>query len=109
MINIIPTPKVCNETEGKRINVIPSIYTEHKGFAELCKAFATDFYKVTYCPMEIEKGGIELKFDPSVREDGYVIDCMEDGIFLMASTTEGMNYALASFLQLFACVRGDIT
>ena len=59
MINIIPTPKICNETAGEKIKVFPSVCTEHKEFEKLCKAFATDFYKVTDCRFEIGNKGFK--------------------------------------------------
>ena len=109
MITIIPTPKICNEKEGKMLTLIPAIYTQNKDLEELCKTFAEDFYKMTDCNLEFKKGGIELIYDASLRADGYTIDCTETGIILSASAKEGMIYALSSLAQLLTTIDGVTT
>jgi len=100
MITIIPTPKICDEKEGKIITFIPAIHTDEENFLEKCNSFIADFKKLTDCELEFKKGGIELKLDSSLKCDSYYLDCTQTGIILSASSDEGMFYALASLTQI---------
>ncbi len=102
MITIIPTPKIYREKEEKSIIFSPAIYTEEEGFKEKCNSFIEDFKKLTECELEFKKGSIELKLNPSLDCDGYILDCTKEGIVLSASGDEGMFYALASLTQILS-------
>ena len=61
MITIIPTPKVCNEKEGKMLTLIPAIYTNHKDFEDLAKTFAEDYNATLDSVGKIESPALQQK------------------------------------------------
>ena len=109
MISIIPTPKICNIKEDVSIDVKKSIYTMDDSLRNECELFSADFKKLSDLELAFEEGGIELRYDDSIRCDGYTIDVSCDGILLSASGKEGIMYALSSLTQMLTVTNDLVT
>ena len=101
MINILPTPKVCRESSGKRLMFSASI-SSCKDFEGVIPSFNELFVKLFKINLSSGKGGIELVFDSALSPDAYVIDTEGGSFVIRASAKEGLMYALASAVQLIA-------
>lgn len=96
MINIIPTPKEYNIDNEKTVAVKISVYTENEPWVKYCKKFAEDIFNIRGCKVSFEKGGIELLYDKSLKDEEYRIISENGKITAFASTDEGILYALSS-------------
>ena len=99
MINILPTPKVCRESSGKRLMFSASI-SSCKDFEGVIPSFNELFVKLFKTNLSSGKGGIELVFDSALSPDAYVIDTEGGSFVIRASAKEGLMYALSSTIQL---------
>ena len=99
MTNILPTPKICREDKGNRLLFSPSI-SYCKDFEGVIPTFNELLVKLFKTSLSDGKGGFELKFDPALSPDAYVIDTEGESFVIRASAKEGLMYGLASALQL---------
>ena len=107
MINLLPTPKICRENEGKRITLSPSITSERNALSQHIPAFSKIFEKLFKIKLGEGKDGFTLVYDASLPSDTYVIDT-EEAFIIRASAKEGLMYGLASALQLVSVKEGVI-
>ena len=105
MINILPTPKVCRESSGKRRLFSASI-SSCKDFEGVIPSFNELFVKLFKTNLSSGKGGIELVFDSALSPDAYVIDTEGESFVIRAAAKEGLMYGLASAVQLVT-VKGN--
>jgi len=104
--NIIPTPKKV-ELVGGSLSLPFSVSCDHEAFAPLTQTLCASFEKIFERKLEAGNG-IKLAFDESIPENGYRIDSREN-IVLSASNSEGMLYAIASFLLAIDAKKGVFT
>ena len=100
MINILPTPKVYRENDGKRILFSTSIISSCKDFEFVIPTFNKLFEKLFKTRLSDGKGGFELVYDSALSCDAYVIDTEGNSFVIRASAKEGLMYGLASAVQL---------
>ena len=101
MTNILPTPKICRENKEKRLSFSTSIIS-CKNFESVIPTFNELLVKLFKTSLSDGKGGFELKFDPTLSPDAYVIDTEGESFVIRASAKEGLMYGLASALQLIS-------
>jgi len=97
-INIIPTPK-RTISENEFVSFPSRIITNYEAWQPLVKVFAESFEKISEGSVVQGEGGVELIFDNSIREGGYILK-VKDGIKLYASDYDGAAYSIATVLAL---------
>lgn len=106
-INVIPVPVSLTQNEGVfkvgKNMAIQATTPEAKRVAEYfaSKINQATGYQVTAGDKEVSNG-ISLVIDESldVNNEGYTLDVTTDGVTVKAKTTQGLFYAMQSFLQL---------
>ena len=99
-MNIIPAPKKCS-VKDNALHLIPfCIYCERDEWSMYAASFTESFERGYEKSFELNKrGGIELCFDASLKENAYRITT--DGpLSIYASSAEGLCYGLATALQM---------
>ena len=100
MPTFIPAPKKFTVTDTQKHEVPFAIYTEEKAWELYARTFIETFSKGYYKELNFnEKGGIELYRDDTLAADAYRIDT-EGALKIHASSDEGINYGLATALQI---------
>lgn len=108
MINILPTPKKYEIIDEAAHKIGLSLYTDVAEWKDTANAFCESFFKIFETELPTgKKGGIELVFDASVKKDAYKLDSAES-VVIRASDKEGLNYGLASALQLLNINNGEL-
>ena len=97
-INIIPTPK-RTISENEFVSFPSRIITNYEAWQPLVKVFAESFEKISEGSVVQGEGGVELIFDNSIREGGYILK-VKDGIKLYTSDYDEAAYSIATVLAL---------
>lgn len=105
MISLIPTPKeytICND---RSCVFAPYIFTEEPAWTDAVCAFSDSFRRLHGIALRQESGGILLKLNQALHEGAYTLesDCENHLVTVCASGIEGIQYALASLIQLIDC------
>ena len=102
MIRLIPTPKECAVKEDTFRVFAPYIQTSVDKWREAVSAFTDSFRLLNGITFLPGAGGIVLVEDQTLSAGCYTIDSVdsERGVIVRASGIEGVNYALASLIQL---------
>ena len=104
-ISLIPVPKSVRDPDGGTVRVIPAVSVGCPEF-ESCAALLRECYGKAYLVggytlgVGNGKGGILLQKMEELRPDGYRFRAEGDAVTLLASTVQGMLYAVATALQL---------
>ena len=105
-IQLIPVPKKADIFEGVTA-VSCAVYTEKSEWKDSLGVFKGYFANLYGTEPAFTAGGIEVVYDETVRKDGYVFDS-SDGIRIFASAEEGLQYGLATAMQLIRFESGMI-
>lgn len=105
--NIVPTPKSVEILDGT--HAVPFIVScDHGEWAEYLNTFSDSIEKLFDKPLAKGDGGIKLSYDSSLAPKSYRFDS-RDGVILSASDSEGILYAIATFLQVVAFEGGEMS
>lgn len=108
MINLLPTPKYYEIRNSVPHKIAKHLHAEKDQWKDAVEAFCESFLKIFEMSISVgEKGGIELVYDAFVRKDAYILESA-DALVIRASDCEGLNYALASALQLLSLNDGEL-
>lgn len=102
MIEVNVTPAVKGMANGyyEAVSVAANIKTENAGFREATDVFKNYVKSVHGIELSESEGGISLVLDESLAEGTYKLRCNENGLTVKASSTEAINYALSTVLQI---------
>ena len=107
LYNVIPTPKKCELTGGT--SALPFFVScDETEWNEHVRVLSDAFKKLHKSSLSLGDGGIVLKKDESISKGAYRIDT-SDGAVLLASDSEGILYAIATFIQAADVKDGKIT
>lgn len=98
MINVIPYPSEVVKKQGYFCmpeNV--GVFTDNDAFYETISGILSKRYHVQ---KSFEKPTLSVKIDPSLPEEGYVLDIEEDGVVVGAASAAGVLYAMSTLRQL---------
>lgn len=98
MINVIPYPSEVVKKQGHFCmpeNV--GVFTDNDAFYETISGILSKRYRVQ---KSFEKPTLSVKTDPSLPEEGYVLDIEEDGVVIGAAGAAGVLYAMSTLRQL---------
>jgi len=101
MLNLLPTPKKCDINEDNISKVKSSIFSFDKEWENHIEIIKEYIMLATDEELTIEKGGIELYRDDSLKSGEYRLE-HTDALKAYASDYEGMCYASASIVHLLA-------
>lgn len=107
MISIIPFPKEAKEY-SKKSHSLPLFITSDVQWQSEIAVFFQLFSQIFETPLAEGPGSIELRFDPALAPDAYVLDT-ETVACIQASGREGLLYGMASLLQLITVPDGNIS
>ena len=100
MINLLPTPKKYAIKDNAFHKLSTTLYNEVTEWNDVVEAFCESFFKVFETDISVgQRGGIEIVYDDTVKKDAYLLDSGQ-AIVIRASDKEGLNYGLASAIQL---------
>ena len=105
--NIIPTPKKC-ELIGGTSELPFAVSCEVAEWGEYATVLSDAFKKLYKSSLSLCEGGIVLKRDESISHGAYRIDTRE-GAVLSASDSDGILYAIATFIQAAEVKDGRIS
>ncbi len=100
---ILPTPKTMVFDDGT-VTVSPCVYTDKSEWLIFAKTLADTLSKITMSffdiDVKIEKGGVTLVYDATVKSGAYVYEASDDGVSVRASDDEGLCYGIATVAQV---------
>jgi len=109
-LKVIPMPKevIGESAEGVFgcTAYVPFIKCECECFKAAVGAFTAYVQKAHGVKLTEGDGGTSVVYDSGIEEGAYRIVSDEKGIVLSASGVEGINYALATLLQLISVTSG---
>ena len=108
MVRIIPEPKKIDIYGEQKAPLSLNLFTHNPAWQKYADVFANAVYTIYGIELENKEGGIELIEEKAIQAGHYVLDS-SDGLKLKASDTEGINYALASALQIIECNDGELS
>lgn len=97
-IRILPTPRAVRFT-GKAKPFVPAVTTKKEEWKAAARSFAEYCGRRFGRPLALEEGGAELVLDFGLPRGAYRVDT-ENGVKLYASDDAGIQYALATLMQL---------
>ena len=105
--NVIPTPKKC-EFAGGTMSLPFALSCDVPEWKEHVSVLSEACEKLFRSPFAFCEGGIIIKKDKAIPSGAYSIDT-RDGATIAASDSEGMLYAMATFIQAADVSEGKIT
>ena len=109
MIELLPTPKKCEVIDEKRHALARTVCTKVAEWQPALDAFCESFAKIFECEMQKGVcGGVELVRDETLAKNAYKLES-EGALRIFASDAEGLNYGLATALQLLRVSGGEAT
>lgn len=107
-MNIIPTPKKIELTDGKFYLFEPAVALNDE-FAVAITSF-TEYVNRIYClDMQGKEGApIRIVKDDSVPEEAYILEVKEGQVGIYASEESGVHHAFASFIQMMEVENGQV-
>ena len=107
MIELLPTPKNCEVVDEKRHALARTVCTKVAEWQPALEAFCESFAKIFECEMQKGVcGGVELVRDDTLAKNAYKLDST-GALRVFASDIEGLNYGLATALQLLRVTNGE--
>lgn len=107
MVRIIPEPKKIDIYREEKVPLSLNLFTHNPAWQKYADVFANAVKTIYDIELENKAGGIELIEDKAIQAGHYVLES-NDGLKLKASDDEGINYALASALQIIECNEGEL-
>lgn len=108
MLNLIPVPKKCNLKDERPHAILPTVHTAVDGWRVHISAFADLFERAHGVLLTSgEMGGIELIYDADLAKNEYRLTSC-DTVRIYANDSEGLNYGLATALQLATITDGKV-
>ena len=103
---LIPTPKRVGTVEGYT-ELSCGVFVEYAPFSDVADTLCASVKKLFRKELSVDKGGIILRYAPTLLKDSYTLDTRE-GVVLSASSKEGICYAAATLLQLIVEADGAL-
>ncbi len=99
-VNVTPTVKGMPNGYYEAVRLNCALISENNVFADAVNVFKNYVKSVHNMEISEGEGGIRLILDDSLASDTYKLICDENGLTVKASSTEGINYALSTVLQI---------
>lgn len=99
-VNVTPTVKGLANGYYKAAELNGTLKSEVGIFADALNAFENYVKSVHGLELSEGEGGISLVLDESFESDKYKLICEGEELIVKASSTEGINYALSTVLQI---------
>lgn len=113
LLTIVPSPKTASLQKNQNSYAVYPVKTAIISTDEAFDLYLDTFihYAKTLHGVTLEKasGGITLSRNPSLAAGEYQINCTQDGIFLSASESDGITYALATLHQILMYENNTLT
>lgn len=92
-MNLIPKPQRYDKKDGYcKIDNLLVYYVDEK-IAELKDTICSILRIGLKRELEFKKGNIDFIYNPSVKDEGYILDVLEDSIVVQASSSTGALWA----------------